>query len=392
MQFTHRNTSISYFDFAATSPVPDEVAAAMSEALAERAPVHRGLYPSSIAASTRYELVRSQVAQFLGSPEQEIVFTTGSTQALNNLAQAIGSTVREGDEIIVTQAEHHSNLLPWQRVCQQTRAILRVVPITDGRPDYAALEGMVSNRTKVVSLAHISNVLGYVLDTQRVRTILTQQESTALFILDAAQSVAHLPLNVSDLGVDALVFSAHKAYGPSGIGVLWGKSTLLQNLPPFALGGDMVVQVSISEATFQNPPHRFEAGTPNLEAVVGLGKALELLQSTYYRDAQKNLLSLHQDLKQNLQSIPGLTILGHPRPESGLVSLTVKGVHPHDLADLLGRQNICVRAGHHCAQPLHHSLQLEASLRFSLGVTNTPQEITAACSLLQSIVEAITHV
>jgi cysteine desulfurase/selenocysteine lyase len=381
------NPNLVYLDSAATTLKPARVIAAVQEVLSTSyAPVGRALYPLGISATERYEAARSTVHRFLGAgPESHTIFTASATDSLNTIAQGLSEQLREGDEILISTSEHHANFLPWQALARQTGATLVVAEIDRQGSIVPLLLEKISARTKIVSVSLVSNVLGTVLDAPSFSKKVREQGSEIALIFDASQAVAHLPLSVEALDCDALVFSSHKVYGPSGVGVLWGRSHFLEQLRPSRLGGGMVDRATNTMATWQPLPTRLEAGSPNLEGVIGLATALDYLSEIGMEQVKKHTAAMSRLLTEG---VAGCTVLGHPDPRSGIVSVHHPRIHAHDLAQGLADLGVCVRAGHHCAQPLHTALDIPGSLRASVGLYTTEADCVRFAQRLQ---ETIAH-
>lgn len=380
-----------YLDSAASAQKPALVIDAVRHFYqTSYANTHRGLYELSTNATEHFEQVRKQVQAFIQAPsEKEIIFTKSATESLNLLASSLGKSWKEGDNIILSETEHHANLLPWQQLSVE----VRFIPVNEhGELEIELLPDLIDKNTKAISLTHCSNVLGTFTDLELVRKILSKEGSEALLIIDASQSVPHVPISVQKLGCDFLVFSSHKLYGPSGVGVLWGRAALLEELPPYQTGGDMIKNVTLTEAVWNDLPWKFEAGTPNLEGVIGLGAALEYLERIGMENVLRHTRELALEARDRLEELPGLKILGDPDPASGIISFTVKGIHPHDLAQMLGEKEICIRAGHHCAAPLHQKLNIPASNRVSLGIYNNSGDISQLIRAMKACIEDFSHV
>jgi cysteine desulfurase/selenocysteine lyase len=380
-----------YLDSANTSQKPRQVIDAISDFYERHnANIHRATHELGEEATEAYEGARIKVAGFVGAhDETEIVFTKNVSEAINLVAYAMGNATAApsgparfrlgpGDEVVVTEMEHHSDLVPWQMLCERTGATLRWFGVTgDGRLDLSAIDDVITERTKLVALVHQSNVLGTI---NPVRLIADRAHAAgALVLADAAQSVPHMPVNVQDLGADFVGFTGHKMCGPTGIGVLWARRQLLDEMPPFLGGGEMIESVWMDRTTFAAPPHKFEAGTMPIAQAVGLGAAVDYL-SEVGRDA---IHSHEQDLLAGaltaLTGIKGVRILGPTEPvdRGTAISFEVEGVHPHDVSQVLDELGIAVRAGHHCAWPLHRALGVQASTRASFYLYNTHEEVTA---------------
>ena len=333
------------------------------------ATVHRGVYQNSLETTFHYNSVRSQLQTFLNAhSSDEIVFTSGTTDGINLVARSYGEAfIKAGDVILISGQEHHSNIVPWQQLCYRTGAQLKIIPLhPDGQIDLSQFHALLTPQVKLISLAHISNVLGILNPTEEITT--AAHKIGAHILLDAAQSAAHMPLDVKQLDCDFLVFSGHKLYGPTGIGVLYGKKELLEKMPPYQGGGDMIQSVTFEKTTHQAPPLRFEAGTPPIAEVIGLGEALRYLK--FYPIYE------HQLISQAFTHLPSnAQLLGPKEGRSSLITFYIPGVHPLDLATLLDVEGISLRSGHLCAQPLLHHFGLKHAIRLSVAPYNTPEEI-----------------
>lgn len=370
---------VIYFDNAATTQRPVQVLDAMRQFNNScNANPLRGLYDWSIRATEAYEDARHAAAQFIGADmDCEIVFTRNTTESLNLVAYSYGlSHVHEGDEIVISVMEHHSNILPWQMVCRQTGAkLIYMEPEKDGTLTEQEIRSKITDRTKIVSIAHVSNVLGV---TNPVRKIAdTAHAHGAVVVVDGAQSTPHIPVNVNELGADFYAFSGHKLCAPMGIGVLYGRKELLEDMPPFLTGGEMIEYVERQTATFADVPEKFEAGTVNAMGAVGLGAAIHYLQGVGFDTIRKTEEELTTRLMDGLSRIPEITVYGSsdPAKHCGIVTFNIEGCHPHDVASVLDTEHIAVRAGHHCAQPLMKWLQVNATTRASLYFYNTEEEV-----------------
>lgn len=370
---------VIYFDNAATTQRPVQVLDAMRQFNNScNANPLRGLYDWSIRATEAYEDARHAAAQFIGADmDCEIVFTRNTTESLNLVAYSYGlSHVHEGDEIVISIMEHHSNILPWQMVCRQTGAkLIYMEPEKDGTLTEQEIRSKITDRTKIVSIAHVSNVLGV---TNPVRKIAdTAHAHGAVVVVDGAQSTPHIPVNVKELGADFYAFSGHKLCAPMGIGVLYGRKELLEDMPPFLTGGEMIEYVERQTATFADVPEKFEAGTVNAMGAVGLGAAIHYLQGVGFDTIRKTEEELTTRLMDGLSRIPEITVYGSsdPAKHCGIVTFNIEGCHPHDVASVLDTEHIAVRAGHHCAQPLMKWLQVNATTRASLYFYNTEEEV-----------------
>jgi cysteine desulfurase/selenocysteine lyase len=387
-QFIHGH-ALAYLDTGASAQKPKAVIDAMSRFQQnDYANIHRGVHELSQRATDLYEGVRPVVQRFINAEhEDEIVFTHGATEAANLVAQTWGRTfLKAGDEIVLTALEHHANIVPWQMLREQIGVVLRVVPVTpEGEVRLEDVEAALSPKTKLVAFAQVSNVLGTILPAKEI--VAMAHRAGALALIDAAQSISHLPVDVRDLDCDFLFFSGHKLYGPTGIGVLYGKRRILEEMPPYQGGGDMIASVSFEKTTYKEPPHRFEAGTPPITEVIGLGAAIKYVSAIGMQNIaayEDGLLAYATD---KLSKIEGLRIIGTSKHKSGIISFVMDQAHPHDIGTILDRHGIAIRAGHHCAQPLMDHLKLVATARASLGLYSTRQEIDALAAGVEKIKE-----
>ncbi|AEB12630.1 aminotransferase class V-fold PLP-dependent enzyme [Marinithermus hydrothermalis] len=375
-----------YLDSAATSQKPRRVIQALTRYYEElNANVHRGAYALSVQATEAYEEARRRMARFLNAARpEEIIFVRNTTEAMNLVAHAWGlKHLREGDEILVTEMEHHANLVPWHLVGRYTGAKVKAIPITpDGRLDLDAFETLLTDRVKVVSLTHMSNVLGTVNPVAEIAR--AAKAKGALVVVDGAQSAPHLPVDVQALGADFFALSGHKMMGPTGAGVLWGRYEVLEALDPFLGGGEMILEVHIDRSTYAAPPQRFEAGTPPIAEAIALGEAAEYLMGLGMDAVWRHDRELVTYCLERIREIPDVRVLG-PEGEDrgGVVAFTLGRVHAHDVATVLEQHGIAVRAGHHCAQPLHRKLGLASTTRASFYVYNTRDEVDRFIEALQ---------
>lgn len=384
-----RDYGEAYLDNAATAQRPQCVLDAICDFYCNsNANPMRGFYPLSLAATDAYENSRARVARFIGAENpNEVIFTRNASESLNLVAYTYGlSTLKAGDEVAVSILEHHSNLLPWQMVCKKTGATLRYLDCEpDGSFSEQTLDEGINGKTKLVAVTHVSNVLGCVSPVAEI--VERAHRVGAVVVLDGAQSVPHMPVNVTKLGVDFLAFSGHKLLGPMGIGVLWGKMELLEQMPPFLTGGEMIESVTRNGATYAEVPHKFEAGTVNAAGAVGLAAAIDYLEKIGFTDmmAQEELLVARA--MEGIAKIPGIHVLGSkdPRNHTGIVNFLVDGVHPHDVAEILESDGVNVRSGHHCAQPLLQHLGCRASTRASFLFYNTTDEVDRLVESLSTL-------
>lgn len=366
-----------YLDNAATAQKPQSVIDRMDTYYRlENANIHRGIHTLSQLATDAYELTRKKVKEFINAKEeQEIIFTRGTTEAINLVAYSYGRHfLKPGDEIIISEMEHHSNIVPWQLACEATGAILKAIPVLDrGELDIDAYRNLLSPKTKIVSVVHLSNTLGTINPVQEM--IKMAHEVGAIFLLDGAQSVTHMAIDVQDLDCDFFTISAHKLIGPTGIGCLYGKAELLEKMPPFHGGGDMIKTVTIEKTTFNELPHKFEAGTPNISAGIGWAASFDYLIAIgmdVIETYEHQLLTYATD---QLQQISGLRIIGTAPQKGSVISFVMKEAHPHDIGTILDQEGIAIRTGHHCTQPLMKRFQVPGTARASFSFYNTKEDI-----------------
>ncbi len=368
---------LTFLDSAASAQKPRRVLDAMSSFYEhDYANVHRGVYQLSERATAAFESVREKVRSFLGAPEaREVVFVRGTTEAINLVAASFGRTrVGEGDEVLVTHLEHHSNIVPWQMLCEEKGARLRVVPVDDrGDLRIDALEALLGPRTRILALTHVSNTLGTVNPLHEIVRIAHARGVPVL--VDGAQAAPHLRIDVQELGCDFYAFSGHKVFGPTGAGVLWGRAEHLEAMPPWQGGGDMILSVSFEKTLYREIPYRFEAGTPDIAAVVGLGAALDWLGEIDHEAAAAHESALLLRATEALAGIPGLRLIGAPRERAGVVSFVLDDVHPHDVGTILDHEGIAVRTGHHCTQPLMERFAVPATVRASFALYNEHEDV-----------------
>ena len=379
-------SDLVYLDNAATTQKPqsvlDEVDSLYSEANAN---VHRALYSLGSEATERFENSRKKVAKYIGAnSEKEIVFTSGTTESINLLARSIGNTLKPGDEILISEMEHHSNIVPWQMAAQRTGATLKYLSIKKtGDLDISNSEKYFTSNTKIVSLTHVSNVLGTINPIKKLSE--KAHQVGAIMIVDGAQGASHMPVDVKELGCDFYAFSGHKMLGPTGIGVLWGKTEYLEEMDPFMGGGEMINTVTMESSTWNEIPYKFEAGTPNFAQAVGLGAAIDYLQNIGMNNIATHEQMLIKYALGKLNQIDGLRIHGSAKDRSGVISFNMDGIHPHDLAQFLNEDNIAIRVGHHCAQPLMKALGETATARMSFYIYNDESDVDKFCESLETI-------
>lgn len=366
-----------YLDNAATTQKPQAVLDVLNHYyLQDNANVHRGVHTLAERATDEFEAARKKVQQFIhANSNKEIVFTKGTTDSLNIIAQSYGEFIQAGDEIVISKMEHHANLIPWQQLAKRKQAVLRYIPLTaDGHLDVQAAKTIINEKTAIVALAQVSNVLGTVNPVKEIAQLAHQHQ--AIMVVDGAQAVAHMPVDVQDLDCDFYCFSGHKMCGPTGIGVLYGKQTLLEKMEPVAFGGEMIDFVDLYESTWTELPWKFEAGTPNIASAIGLGAAIDYLEKIGMQTIHEYEQAIVAELLPKLQQIDGLTIYGpqNPAEHTAVIAFNLDHLHPHDVASALDMQGIAVRAGHHCAQPLIKELGCFATARASFYFYNTKEE------------------
>ena len=367
-----------YLDTAATAQKPQAVIDAMTRALGvDYATVHRGVYGRSAQMTLGYEAARRRVAEFIGAKgEDEVIFVRGATEAINLVAASWGmAQIGEGDRIVLSMLEHHSNIVPWQMVAERTGAQIDVCPLTeDGRIDLGALEAMMTPRTRLVALAHVSNVLGSVLDARAAADI--AHSVGAKLLLDGCQAAPRMALDMAALGCDFYALSGHKLYGPTGIGLLWAREEILGAMPPWQGGGAMIDRVTFEKTTYAPPPQRFEAGTPIITEAIALHAAIDYVAALGPDRLFAHEAGLARQLRDELRALNSVTLFG-PEESAGIVSFAIEGVHPHDLGTILDEENVAIRAGHHCAQPLMDHLGVPATARASFGLYSDENDIAA---------------
>lgn len=384
-----RGRPIAYLDNAASSQKPRAVLDAVDHVYETGyANVHRGVHVLSERATEHYERSRRRMARFIGAQSaEEVVFVRGTTEGLNLVASSLGRyALREGDEVLLTGMEHHSNIVPWQMVAAQTGARVVAAPVTDrGELDMDAFAALLNDRTRIVSVVHVSNALGTVNPVEEIARL--AQERGAYLVLDGAQAAPHCRIDVESLGCDFYTLSGHKMYGPSGIGLLWGKRRLLEAIPPYQGGGEMIRTVSFEGTTYADPPAKFEAGTPNIAGPVGLAAAADYLENLGIPEVASHEERVRAYAESRLSEIPGLRVVGTAPKKAAVVSFVVDGVHPHDLGTILDQEGVAVRAGHHCTQPLMERFGVPATARASFGLYNTEAEVDRLAAGLHTALE-----
>ena len=378
-----------YLDSSATSLTPKQVIDKMNEYYNKyNANIHRGVHKLSELATQEYELAHKKVADFINADEQEVIFTKGTTESLNLLAYSLTNALKAGDEIILTQMEHHSNLVPWQQLANEKGLIVNYIKVNqEGTLDMDSFKNLLNEKTRIVAVTHMSNVLGTVND---IKTLAEYAHNVnAIFVVDGAQSAPHMKVDVKDLDCDFFAFSAHKMFGPTGIGVLYGKEHLLEQMKPFNYGGDMISEVTFSETTWNDIPWKFEAGTPNIAGGIGLGASVDYINKLGIQNIKEYIEELTQYTLEKLSKIEGIKIYGLTDKSRGpAISFSLKGIHPHDVAEILNKEGIAIRGGHLCAMPLVNSVLGAGSVsRVSLHVYNTKEEIDQLIEGLKKVKE-----
>jgi cysteine desulfurase/selenocysteine lyase len=366
-------------------PVIDAVASCYSD---EYANIHRGVYFLSELATEKFEGARRKVQRFLNAAEaREIVFTRNATEAINLVASSYGRKfLKTGDEIVLSEIEHHSNIVPWQLLRDETGIVIKVAPVDDrGALRLDRFRALLSERTKLVAVTHMSNALGTVLPVKEIARL--AHDAGALVLVDGCQAVPHMAVDVREIDADFYVFSGHKLYGPSGIGVLYAKAHLLEAMPPYQGGGEMIVSVSFEKSTYAPIPHKFEAGTPHIAGAIGLGAAIDYVTATGLNRISNHEHALTTYATERLMAIPGVSLVGTAPGKGSILSFTVEGVHPHDVGTILDHHGIAVRAGHHCAQPVMDRFKVPATVRASLGMYNTEAEVDELAAAIRHVRE-----
>ena len=384
-----KNKPLVYFDNAATTQKPQQVIDTLDKYYTSmNSNIHRGVHYLSNIATDAYEDARIKVKNFINAAsEKEIIFTSGTTESINLVANSFGrSNLKEGDEIIISNMEHHSNIVPWQFICNEKKAKLKIIPIDEnGEIIFDEFVKLISEKTKLISIVYISNSLGTINPVQNIIEIAHKYDIPVL--LDAAQTVNHEIVDVQKLDCDFLAFSGHKLYAPTGTGVLYGKEKFLESMPPFMGGGDMIAKVTFEETTFNELPHKFEAGTTNIADAIGLGTAIDYINSIGMEKVITHETSLLEYATQRLKEVPGLKIIGNAKQKAAVISFVFTNIHPHDVGTFLDFEGVAVRTGHHCTQPIMQRYNIPATTRASFGLYNTKEEIDTLVDSLKRIVE-----
>ena len=378
-----------YLDNAATTQKPDFVIDRINKYYSTmNSNIHRGVHALSGVATEAFETARINVKQFINAlGKNEIIFTRGTTESINLVASSYGRTyIKEGDEIIISHMEHHSNIVPWQMLCKEKNAKLKVIPINDnGELIYEEFEKLVNERTKFISVVYVSNSLGTVNDVKRIIDYAHKFKIPVL--IDGAQAVNHIKVDVQELDCDFLAFSGHKIYGPTGIGILYGKVDLLESMPPYMGGGDMISKVTFEETTYNELQHKFEAGTPDIAGVIGLGAAIDYVKNIGIENIRNHETELLNYAAEQVADIPGLRIIGNAKDKTSVLSFVLENIHPHDIGTFLDFEGVAIRTGHHCTQPLMQRFNIPATSRASFGMYNTKEEIEVLVKGLKKIIE-----
>ena len=385
-----RNKPLVYLDNAASCQKPDAVIDAISDFYRhDYANIHRGVHTLSVRATDKFEAAREKVRVFINAASsKEIIFVRGATEAINLVAQTFGkANIKAGEEIVITAMEHHANIVPWQMLCQQTGAVLKIAPMnTQGELIYEAFETLLNDNTRLVAVAHMSNALGTINPVQKI--IAAAHAKNIPVLLDGAQALPHAAVDVQVLDCDFYVFSGHKLYGPSGIGVLYGKQALLEAMPPYQGGGDMIRTVTFAQSTYAGLPHKFEAGTPAIADVIGLGAAIDYLNSIGMDAIAAHEAELLTYATEQAEQIQGLRIIGQAAEKGAILSFVLEHIHPHDIGTMLDSLGIAIRAGHHCAMPVMDFYHLPATARASFAMYNTQEEVDVLMAGIKGLIEA----
>ena len=365
-----------YLDNAASTQKPKSVINAIKDYYEnDHSNVHRGVHTLSVRATEAYENARAKVAEFLNSPNKhQIIFTKGTTDSVNLIASSVTNLIQEDDEILITSMEHHSNIVPWQELCKRTGAVLKVIPINEnGELMIEEYKNMVSEKTKLISVVHLSNTLGTINPIEDI--IEFAKSNDVITVIDGAQAAGHLPIDVQKLDCDFYLFSGHKIFGPTGIGVLYGKEEILNQMDPYQFGGEMILKVTFEETTYNDLPHKYEAGTPNIAGAVGIGASIDFINGLDRDLAHEHEMSLHDYALEQLEKIEGVRIIGNSKNKSSIISFVVDGIHPHDIGTIINQKGIAVRTGHHCTMPLMDFYGIPGTVRASFSIYNNHSEV-----------------
>jgi cysteine desulfurase / selenocysteine lyase len=386
--------SLVYLDNAASTQKPMSVIESIRRYyMEEHSNVHRGVHYLSEMATQKYEAAREKIRKFIhANSEREIIFVRGATEAINLVAATYGKkNLNSGDEVLITGLEHHSNIVPWQMICEEKGAVLRIVPLDDhGDVIVEEYERLLTEKVKIAALSHVSNALGTVNPVKQMIEMAHRKNIPVL--IDGAQAVPHLRVDVRDLDADFYVFSSHKVFGPTGIGILYGKSKVLESMPPYQGGGDMIKSVTFEKTIFNDIPYKFEAGTPHIEGAIGLAAAIDYISALDWNEVQGYERMLLRFAEEELSSLDRLEIIGTAKEKAGVLSFVLEGIHPHDIGTILDQEGIAIRTGHHCAQPVMERFGIPATARASIAFYNTKEEIESLVRGVQKVKEVFDHV
>ena len=377
-------SKLVYFDNAASTQKPNSVIKSIKQYYeSDHSNVHRGVHSLSIRATEAYEASRKVISRYINAKyEREVILTKGTTESINLVAQSISSQIKENEEILISAMEHHSNIVPWQELCKRTGACLKVIPINQlGEINLDEMSKLISSKTRIIAITHVSNTLGTINPIKEI--IKLAKSVNALTLIDGAQAVAHMRVDVQDIDCDFYVFSGHKLYGPTGTGVLYGKEEVLTSLNPYQYGGEMILKVTFDETTYNSLPHKFEAGTPNIAGAIGLMNAIKYLKRLDFDGAIEHEMAIHDYALQKLKLLPNLKIIGTAKDKSSIISFTIGNLHPHDVGTILNQKAVAVRTGHHCTMPLMDLYQIPGTIRASFSFYNAKEEVDALISALE---------
>lgn len=387
--FLTNHPQLAYLDNAATTQKPIFVIKGITDFYEkENTNVHRGIYDIAAKTSEKYEAVRKKVADYIGAGKSEnIIYTSGTTAGINLVAQSfLAPQLNAGDEVVISAMEHHANLIPWQQLCKNKKAILKIIPINEnGELNISEFKKLISEKTKMVAVVHISNMLGTINPIEEIINISHKKNIPVL--IDGAQSAAHYDIDVKKMNADFFVFSGHKIYGPTGVGILYGKEEHLKNMQPVHFGGDAIKNVEFENTIFTDHPRKFEPGTQNVAGIIGFGYAIDFLNKINKKAVREHLNDLTKKAEEELNKINGLQIIGNAKNKSAVISFVVKNIHPHDMATFLGSENIAVRAGHHCTQPLMDFYKIPGTTRVSFAMYNTVEEVERMVKAVKETVD-----
>ena len=383
-------SKLIYFDNAASTQKPSRVIKSIKQYYeSDHSNVHRGVHSLSIRATESYEKSRRVISSYINAKhEHEVIHTKGTTESINLVAQSLSDQIKENDEILISAMEHHSNIVPWQELCKRSGAVLKVIPINEtGDINLDEMNRLISSKTKIISITHVSNTLGTI---NPIKKIINRAKSVdALTLIDGAQAVAHMRIDVQDIDCDFYVFSGHKLYGPTGTGVLYGKEEVLKSLKPYKYGVEMILKVTFDETTYNSLPHKFEAGTPNIAGTIGLMNAIEYLKEIDFDSAIDHEMAIHDYALQQLKLLPNLKVIGEAKDKSSIISFTIGELHPHDVGTILNQKAVAVRTGHHCTMPLMDFYQIPGTIRASFSFYNSKEEVDVLVSALELATEML---